>query len=135
MFSTATPKELDNIAPRSTLLQLFHRHLPLCCVMLMVALSLMSYSLFQRDLWTDEAFSASYTQHPSISTVLEDVRKNEETPPVYFIVLWLRSRVVGHSEVALRVLSLLFGIGAVAVFAVLARRWLAPAEALLAGFV
>ena len=126
---------LNNIDLRAPLIQFFHRYLPLCCVMLMVALSLMSYRLFQRDLWTDEAFSASYTHHPSIRALLQDVRKNEETPPVYFIVLWLWSKVIGSSEVALRTLSLLWGMGAVAVFAVLARRWLAPAEASIAGFV
>src|SRR5437762_124027 len=98
---------LNNIALRSTFPQFFHRYLPLCCVILMVALSLMTYRLFQRDLWTDEAFSTSYTHHPSISAMLQDVRKNEETPPVYFIVLWLWSKVVGNSEVALRALSLL----------------------------
>lgn len=126
---------LKSIALRSTFLPFFHRYLPLVCVMLMVALSLMSYSLFQRDLWTDEAFSASYVHHPSIGAMLQDVRKNEETPPVYFIVIWLWAKVAGNSEVALRALSLLWGMGAVAVFAVLARRWLAPAEALVAGFV
>jgi 4-amino-4-deoxy-L-arabinose transferase-like glycosyltransferase len=120
---------------RSPFAQFFHRHLPLCCVVLMVALSLLSYRLFQRDLWTDEAFSASYTFHPSISALLQDVRKNEETPPVYFVVLWLWARLVGSGEVALRALSLLWGMGAVAAFAMLARRRLEPAEALLAGFV
>jgi 4-amino-4-deoxy-L-arabinose transferase-like glycosyltransferase len=126
---------LNSIALRVPFLQFFYRHLPLCCVMLMVALSLMSYRLFQRDLWTDEAFSASYTYHSSIGALLQDVRKNEETPPVYFIVLWLWFKVVGNGEVALRALSLLWGMGAVAVFAILARRWLAPAEASIAGFV
>jgi 4-amino-4-deoxy-L-arabinose transferase-like glycosyltransferase len=104
-------------------------------VLLALALILVSYGAFRRDLWTDEAFSASYAAHPSIGAVLEDVRKNEETPPVYFVVIWAWARLAGQGELALRGLSLLFGLLAVAAFAEIARRRLAPAEALLAGLV
>jgi hypothetical protein len=110
----------------------FLRLLPLWAALLTLALILASYPVFGRDLWTDEAFSASYAQHPTMTAVLEDVRKNEETPPVYFLAVWAWARLAGTSELALRALSLLFGVLSATVFAVLARRWLAPAGALLA---
>lgn len=109
------------------------RLLPLWCALLLVACT--PFSALGRDLWTDEAYSASYTFHPTLLGVLDDVRKNEETPPVYFILTWLWARPFGHSEVALRGFSLLAGALAVALFARLAQRRLPPASALVAAGV
>jgi uncharacterized membrane protein len=93
------------------------------------------YQSLTRDLWTDEAFTVSYTAYPSLGMVIDDVRKNEETPPVYFTLSWLWSRVVGQSEVAQRLLSLLFGALAVMILAVMAQRWMNPLEARMAGYL
>src|SRR4029078_621655 len=134
-MATEISKPLTSYGLRSRPIQLCYRFLPIWCVLIMLLLSMLSYGLFQRDLYTDEAFRTSYTAHTSIGAVLEDVRKNEQTPPVYFVVLWLWAIVAGHGEVALRVLSLLLGLAAAYVFARLARRWLAPAEAIVAGIV
>src|SRR6476619_4548146 len=76
---------------------------PLLWVALLLAFA--PYQSLARDLWTDEAFTVSYTAYPSLGTVLDDVRKNEQTPPVYFTLSWLWARVAGQSDVAQRVLS------------------------------
>ncbi|NJN68470.1 MAG: hypothetical protein HC884_18045 [Chloroflexaceae bacterium] len=78
----------------------WRRWLPLWGMLLLLATT--PFSQLPRDLWTDEAFTASYTTHSTVGLVLEDVRKNEETPPLYFLLIWLWSRVAGASEVALR---------------------------------
>jgi uncharacterized membrane protein len=106
---------------------------PLLWVALLLAFA--PYQSLTRDLWTDEAFTVSYTAYPSLGTVLDDVRKNEQTPPVYFTLSWLWSRVAGQSDVAQRLLSLLFGALAVATLAGMAQRWLVPAEARMAGYL
>lgn len=106
---------------------------PLLWVALLLAFA--PYQSLNRDLWTDEAFTVSYTAYPSLGMVIDDVRKNEETPPAYFTLSWLWSRVAGQSEVAQRLLSLLFGALAVAMLAGMAQRYLAPAEARMAGFL
>lgn len=110
-------------------------YLAIWCVAAMLALTAIAYPVLQRDLWTDEAFSASYTQHSSVGALLDDVRKNEETPPGYFLALWLWSRLAGQGELALRAFSLLCGLVAAGLFAELARRWLAPAAAAVAAAV
>lgn len=119
---------------RFPFVQLIHRHLPIWCMIIVVVLAAIAFPLLQRDLWTDEAFSASYTNHASVGAVLDDVRKNEETPPGYFVALWAWSKLTGQSEVALRMLSLLCGVAASGVFAIIARRWLAPHDAIVAAF-
>lgn len=110
--------------------KVFLRLLPLWGVLL--TLGLVMYSELSRDLWTDEAFTASYTAHPTFASLIDDVRKNEETPPIYFISIWLWSRVFGASEVSLRSLSLLYGAGAVLVYSLWLRQRLGPMERVVA---
>jgi 4-amino-4-deoxy-L-arabinose transferase-like glycosyltransferase len=102
--------------------------IPMIGVLLM--LIAFSYPALARDLWTDEAFSATYTFRPTMAGLLEEVRKNEETPPLYFMSLWLWSRIVGQGEAALRSLSLIYGAVAILAFGSFARARLHPVEAL-----
>lgn len=104
--------------------------LPLWGLLLMLAM--LNYPLISRDLWTDEAYTVSYTVHPTMSALLEDVRKNEETPPLYFMSVWLWSRAFGTSEVAIRVLSVIYGAGSVLGFAAFIRQRLSPDAAVVA---
>ncbi|WP_129672795.1 glycosyltransferase family 39 protein [Candidatus Chloroploca sp. Khr17] len=92
---------------------------------LVVMLALVDYPAMHRDLWADEAFSASYTFHTTIREVLDDVRKNEATPPLYFLLLWGWAQIVGHDEASLRAFSLAAAAIATMLFALLARRHLA----------
>jgi 4-amino-4-deoxy-L-arabinose transferase-like glycosyltransferase len=105
--------------------------IPLVCAFLFLAL--VPFPMFGRNLWSDEAFTASYMAHPHPAMVLDDVRKNEETPPLYFLVLWGWSRLAGQSEVALRMPSLIAALLAVALLTFVVQRWLTSHEALLAG--
>ncbi len=111
----------------------WQRWLPLWCVALMLLLT--PFGAMQRDLWTDEAFTVSYTAYPNLSMVLEDVRKNEETPPIAFVLSWAWARVVGHSEVALRAFATFWGVLAALLFAGFARRWLPSTDAAIAATV
>jgi mannosyltransferase len=113
--------------------QWLYRLMPLWCALLLLVLT--PLWALGRDLWTDEAFSASYAQHPSFAAVLEDVRRNEETPPLYFASLWVWALVLGTSEAALRSFSTAAGLLAAFAFAHFARRQLPPSEALLASAV
>jgi len=111
----------------------WRRWLPIWCVAIL--LLLVPFGAMERDLWTDEAFTASYATHPTISAVLDDVRKNEETPPISFIVGWAWARVAGTSEIALRAFALFWGVLAVLLFARFAQQWLAAAEAWIAAMI
>jgi 4-amino-4-deoxy-L-arabinose transferase-like glycosyltransferase len=107
--------------------------LPLWCVLLLLALT--PPWLLSRDLWTDEAYTVSYANHASLADVLEDVRKNEETPPLSSMLVWLWARVAGPSVEAIRLLSLLQAMAAVGLFVVYSRRSLSVSEAVVAGVV
>lgn len=97
-----------------------------------LALCLVAYPSMTRDFWSDEIYTVSYTAHASPADLLEDVWKNEETPPLYFLAAWLWSRPFGQGEVAMRGLSLLCGTLATLGFASIARRRLSPGAAFVA---
>jgi hypothetical protein len=111
-------------------LNLEHWFLPLGCMLFL--LILIPIGVLGRDIWTDEAFTASYIAHPSLSMVLDDVRKNEETPPVYFIVIWAWGKIFGASEVALRSFSVVAGLLAAFAFARFAQQKVTRFEAVIA---
>ncbi len=94
-----------------------------------------SFAEMQRDIWADESFTATYTFHATPAMVLEDVRKNEQTPPVYFLLIWAWSQGVGQSEMALRTLSLLFGVVGIAFFTHFIQRRLTFSQTAMAGLL
>lgn len=106
------------------------RFLPLLAALLLLAST--HWSQLPRELWSDEAFTATYTLHPDVEAVLEDVRKNEETPPLFFILEWAWANAAGRSEPLLRLPSMLFGVLAVVVYARAVQRWLSPGGAAIA---
>ncbi len=109
----------------------WQRFIPLWLVL--IALAFVPYQMFSRDLWTDEAFTVTYTALADLEALIDDVRKNEETPPLYFIAVWFWARVFEPSEAAIRSFSTLCGILAIGVFGVFARRWLTPVETFVGG--
>jgi len=68
------------------------------------------YDLGGRDLWTDEAWVALAAMKP---TVREALAARQSTPPFYLLTVWALVQLRGHSEVVLRGLSFLFGVGTV----------------------
>jgi hypothetical protein len=111
----------------------WRRWLPFWGVLLLLVTT--PFPEYQLDLRTDESFTATYTRHETPTMVLEEVRKNEETPPVYFLSIWLWSRVAGSGEVALRLPSLLCAMLAVVLLVSRMQRWRSDGEALVAGAV
>lgn len=121
------------VAPRLVPSQLTSRfQLLLVALGFLLVLAFAPYDIMGRNLWGDEAFTASYTTHTNLSALLEDVRKNEETPPLYFLSIWLWSRLVGNSEVALRSFSLICGAFTVVAFAGLVHTRLSRKAAMVA---
>ncbi len=70
--------------------------------------------LNQPDFWSDEAYSLYHLRSGTINGLLESLGRNEETPPLYFLILaaWATP---GTTEFYIRVLSAMPGILAVAV--------------------
>ena len=73
-----------------------------------VAIYFRLYDLGSRNLWTDEAWVALAAMQP---TAKEALAAGQSTPPFYLLTLWALVQLWGHSEMVLRSLSWLFGVG------------------------
>lgn len=77
-------------------------------------LSLQSY-------WSDEAATVDLVKR-SLGQMLATIPKTERTPPAYYVLAWVWSRLFGTGEVGLRSLSALFGTLTVVCAYAIARR-------------
>ena len=82
-------------------------------VILAAALRLSTLNL--QSFWYDEAFTPVHVLHPSLWATLRSVVHTENTPPLWYVLAWADSRVLGTGEVALRLPSALAGIATVPV--------------------
>ena len=81
-----------------------------------------------QSFWHDEAVTAHRILQHSLFATLGKIPGSEDTPPLYYLLAWLWTRVFGISEVGLRSLSALIGTATVPV-AFLAMRTLTPRRA------
>jgi hypothetical protein len=68
-----------------------------------------------QSFWYDEAFTPVHVLHPSLWETLRSVGHTENSPPLWYLLEWAASRVLGTGEVALRLPSALAGIATVPV--------------------
>jgi hypothetical protein len=87
---------------------------PLIAVTLLAAALRLS-TLNLQSFWYDEAFTPLHVLHPSLWATLRSVVHTENTPPLWYVLAWADSRVLGTGEIALRLPSALAGIATVPV--------------------
>jgi hypothetical protein len=87
---------------------------PLAALTLLAAALRLS-TLDLQSFWYDEAFTPVHVLHPSLWATLRSVAHSENTPPLWYVLAWADSRVLGTGEVALRLPSALAGIATVPV--------------------
>jgi mannosyltransferase len=87
---------------------------PLAALTLLAAVLRLS-TLNLQSFWYDEAFTPVHVLHPSLWATLRSVVHTENTPPLWYVIAWADSRVLGTGEVALRLPSALAGIATVPV--------------------
>ena len=68
-----------------------------------------------QSFWYDEAFTPVHVLHPGLGATLRAVSHTENTPPLWYTLIWGWSRIWGNGEVALRSLSALAGVATVPV--------------------
>jgi mannosyltransferase len=68
-----------------------------------------------QSLWYDEAFTPVHVLHADLGATLRAVVHTENTPPLWYVLVWAWSRVLGTGAVALRLPSALFGVATVPV--------------------
>jgi mannosyltransferase len=82
---------------------------PLAALTILAAALRLS-TLDLQSFWYDEAFTPVHVLHPSLWATLRSVVHTENTPPLWYLVAWADSRVLGTGEVALRLPSAIAGI-------------------------
>jgi mannosyltransferase len=84
-------------------------------VLVILAAALRLSTLNLQSFWYDEAFTPVHVLHPSLWATLRSVLHSENTPPLWYVLEWVDSRVLGTGEIALRLPSALAGIATVPV--------------------
>jgi mannosyltransferase len=82
---------------------------PLAAIVLL-ALVLRCSTLGLQSFWYDEAFTPVHVLHASLGATLRGMVHTENTPPLWYVLIWAWSRVLGTGAVALRSLSALAGV-------------------------
>jgi hypothetical protein len=83
--------------------------------LLVLAAALRLSTLDLQSFWYDEAYVPVHTLHPSLVATLRSIEHRENTPPLWYVLIWGWSRIFGTGMLALRLPSALAGIATVAV--------------------
>src|ERR1700677_1195079 len=94
--------------------------LPLAAAVV-VAAALRFTTIGEQSLWYDEAFTPVHVLHASLGATLAAVAHHENTPPLWYVLVWAWARVFGVGAVALRFPSALAGVATVPVAWAIAR--------------
>jgi uncharacterized membrane protein len=92
-------------------------------------------TLGRQSLWFDEAFTPVHVFRHSLGATLHAMSQTENTPPLWYVLDWGVSRVLGDGAVALRLLSALAGIATVPVVWAIARRLAGSRAAIVAALL
>ena len=99
-----------------------------------LGLALRAFQLNRDGLWNDEAFSVMAASQPFTQMFAEIVRDGVH-PPAFYLYLHPWISLFGNSEIAVRSLSVLFGVLSIGLIYVLAKRLYGAQTALMATFL
>jgi mannosyltransferase len=83
--------------------------------LLILAAALRFSTLGLQSFWYDEAFTPVHVLHVGLGATLKGVVHTENTPPLWYVLIWAWSRIFGTGAVELRFPSALAGVATVAV--------------------
>ncbi len=109
--TTATPADASHRAARTSVWAAWCPW-PLAAILLLAA-TLRLPTLGSQSLWYDEAFTPVHVLHASLGATLHSVSQTENSPPLWYVLEWDFTRVLGTGAVALRLLSALAGLATV----------------------
>ena len=100
-----------------------------------VGLLLRVPSLLHAGLWRDEAYLYAELSAPNFRQFLHDFTVTENLPPLYFLMMYVWTRVAGFSEIALKLPSFVCGLLTIAAVYRLGRVAAGARTGLLAAFL
>jgi uncharacterized membrane protein len=159
--ATLRPSESDSSMPTTTPSPAHRRDFFFLAALLLVALALRGYRLGSMNLWLDELLSLQTSnatgfvsqnlptnvliEHPPRldslaqaqpwSHIWQSLRRDEQLPPLYFLILRPWRVCFGDSEIALRSLSVIASCAAVAFLFLAAREFFGTAVAVWAALL
>lgn len=68
-----------------------------------------------QSFWDDEAVTVGTVLAPSLWSTLGHIPSSEASPPLYYVLAWLWTKVFGHGEVGIRSLSAVLGTATIPV--------------------
>ncbi len=92
----------------------FRSHWPLVALLAVAVVARLG-TLGLQSFWYDEAYTPVHVLHHGLGATLRSVVHTENNPPLWYVLAWGWSRVLGSGVLALRSLSALAGVGTVAV--------------------
>jgi mannosyltransferase len=101
--------------------------------LVVLAAGLRLSTLGLQSFWYDEAFTPVHVLHSSLWATLRSVAHTENTPPLWYVIVWGEARLLGTGELALRLPSALAGVATVAVAWAIGRELAGARAGLLAG--
>lgn len=90
--------------------------------LVVLAAALRFPTLDVQSLWADEAATADVVGRGSLGDLLGAVRDQESTPPLFYVLAWAWTALVGTGEAGLRSLSALAGVATVPLAAAVGAR-------------
>ena len=109
-------------APRSAQLQRAGAHTAIALALLVALGALLRFGrIGHQSFWLDEAYTVALMKR-GFGQMLSTIPHSESTPPLYYVLAWLWSRVFGTGAAGLRSLSALFGVATIPVAYAAARR-------------
>lgn len=109
MASTAA-----SLAPQARQTSWARAHWPLL-LLIALAAAVRLATIGLQSFWFDEAFTPVYVIHPSFTATMHTMSHTENTPPLWYVLIWIWTRIFGTGVVAMRLPSALAGIALVPV--------------------
>jgi 4-amino-4-deoxy-L-arabinose transferase-like glycosyltransferase len=100
--------------------------------LVILAAALRLPTLAEQSFWHDEAVTVGRVLQPSLGGTLRVDAASEATPPVYYVLAWVWTRLFGTTEFAVRSLSAVCGIALVPVLYAAGRRLLGARAGMIA---
>jgi 4-amino-4-deoxy-L-arabinose transferase-like glycosyltransferase len=101
---------------------------------ILIAATVRLHGLGRESFWLDEEWSRSVADEGSLATAVRRVAADQH-PPLYFAMLYAWRRLVGDSDVAVRLLSVLIGVATVGLLMLALRALAGWASAMAAGLL